>query len=57
MCGRYVSPDETAIEREFNLVRSEWQFSPSCNAAPTPNVPVLPSCNVYTPGTNGFQEF
>jgi putative SOS response-associated peptidase YedK len=25
MCGRYVAPDEAAIEREFNLVRSEWQ--------------------------------
>ena len=26
MCGRYVSPDEAAIEREFNLVHTEWQF-------------------------------
>jgi hypothetical protein len=26
MCGRYVSPDDAAIEREFNLVRAEWQF-------------------------------
>jgi hypothetical protein len=24
MCGRYVSPDDAAIEREFNLVRAEW---------------------------------
>ena len=23
MCGRYVSPDEASIEREFNLVRSD----------------------------------
>lgn len=25
MCGRYVSPDEASIEREFNLVHTEWQ--------------------------------
>jgi putative SOS response-associated peptidase YedK len=35
MCGRYVSPDDAAIEREFNLVRHEWQFPPSYNVAPT----------------------
>ena len=43
MCGRYVSPDEASIEREFNLVRSEWQFPPSFNVAPTQNVPVIRS--------------
>jgi hypothetical protein len=26
MCGSYVSPDEASIEREFTLVRTEWQF-------------------------------
>jgi putative SOS response-associated peptidase YedK len=41
MCGRYVSPDEASIEREFNLVRAEWQFPPSYNVAPTHNVPVV----------------
>jgi putative SOS response-associated peptidase YedK len=41
MCGRYVAPDEAAIEREFNLVRSKWQFPPSFNVAPTQNVPVI----------------
>ena len=41
MCGRYVSPDEASIEREFNLVRSEWQFPPSYNVAPTDDVPVI----------------
>jgi putative SOS response-associated peptidase YedK len=41
MCGRYVSPDEASIEGEFNLVRSEWQFPPSYNVAPTDNVPVV----------------
>jgi putative SOS response-associated peptidase YedK len=41
MCGRYVSPDDAAIEREFNLVRTEWQFPPSYNVAPTDDVPVV----------------
>ena len=41
MCGRYVSPDEASIEREFNLAHTEWQF-PSCyNVAPTQLVPVV----------------
>jgi len=43
MCGRYVSPDEASIEREFNLVHSEWQFPPSYNVAPTQPVPVIRS--------------
>jgi putative SOS response-associated peptidase YedK len=43
MCGRYVSPDDAAIEREFNLVRHEWQFPPSFNVAPTQAVPVIRS--------------
>ena len=41
MCGRYVSPDEASIEREFNLVRAEWRFPPSYNVAPTDDVPVV----------------
>jgi putative SOS response-associated peptidase YedK len=41
MCGRYVSPDEASIEREFNLVHAEWQFPPSFNVAPTQLVPVV----------------
>jgi len=41
MCGRYVAPDEAAIEREFNLVRVEWQFPESYNVAPTQAVPVV----------------
>jgi putative SOS response-associated peptidase YedK len=41
MCGRYVSPDEASIEREFNLVRTEWQFPSSYNVAPTDDVPVV----------------
>jgi putative SOS response-associated peptidase YedK len=41
MCGRYVSLDEASIEREFNLVRAEWQFPPSYNVAPTDEVAVV----------------
>jgi putative SOS response-associated peptidase YedK len=41
MCGRYVSPSEAAIEREFNLVHMEWQFPASFNVAPTQEVPVV----------------
>jgi len=41
MCGRYVSPDEASIEREFTLVRAEWQFPPSFNVAPTQDVAVV----------------
>jgi putative SOS response-associated peptidase YedK len=41
MCGRYVSPEEASIEREFNLVHMEWQFPSSFNVAPTEEVPVV----------------
>jgi putative SOS response-associated peptidase YedK len=41
MCGRYVAPDDAAIEREFNLVRTEWQFPTSFNVAPTHAVPIV----------------
>jgi putative SOS response-associated peptidase YedK len=41
VCGRYVSPDEASIEREFNLVHTEWRFPPSYNVAPTQDVPVV----------------
>jgi len=41
VCGRYVAPDEAAIEREFNLVRVEWQFPESYNVAPTQSVPAV----------------
>jgi putative SOS response-associated peptidase YedK len=41
MCRRYVSPDEATIEREFDLVPSEWQFPANFNAAPSQAVPVI----------------
>jgi len=52
MCGRYVSPDEASIEREFNLVHAEWQFPPSYNVAPTQLVPIVRSIEGGRQGTS-----
>jgi putative SOS response-associated peptidase YedK len=41
MCGRYVSPEDAAIEREFTLLHTEWRFPPSFNVAPTQEVPIV----------------
>jgi putative SOS response-associated peptidase YedK len=42
MCGRYVSPDDAAIEREFNLVHSPGFVLPaSFNASPSQLLPVV----------------
>lgn len=41
MCGRYVSPDDASIEREFGLVHAEWRFPASFNVAPSRRVPVV----------------
>ncbi|MEO8307497.1 MAG: SOS response-associated peptidase [Pseudomonadota bacterium] len=43
MCGRYVSPDESAIEREFTLTGPHPRplFPASFNVAPTQQVPVI----------------
>jgi putative SOS response-associated peptidase YedK len=44
MCGRYVSPDEAAIERLWNFTRGGGNpFSRNFNVAPTTQVPVLRS--------------
>jgi putative SOS response-associated peptidase YedK len=51
MCGRYVSPDEASIEREFTLVHGEWQFPPSFNVAPTQQVPIIRSIDGERRGT------
>jgi putative SOS response-associated peptidase YedK len=46
MCGRYVSPDDAAIEREFNLVHSPGlELRASFNAAPSQLLPVVRSSN------------
>ena len=42
MCGRYVSPDEAAIEREWNLTRIRDQIKiPNWNVSPTHQVPAI----------------
>ena len=41
MCGRYLTPDSAAIEREFNLVRTVWQFPARFNVAPSQEVPAV----------------
>ena len=43
MCGRYVTPDEAAMERAYNLTARQWQswmdeaYRPSYNVAPANN--------------------
>jgi putative SOS response-associated peptidase YedK len=41
MCGRYVSPDEAAIEREFGVLHRQLDIALSWNVAPTQLVPVI----------------
>ncbi len=42
MCGRYVSPDDAAIEREFNVMRSAgMEIQASFNVVPSYDVPVV----------------
>jgi putative SOS response-associated peptidase YedK len=41
MCRRYVCPDEASIEREFNLVHTEWRFPANFNIAPSQPVPAV----------------
>jgi putative SOS response-associated peptidase YedK len=41
MCGRYVTPEQAAAEREFSLRRSSWHFQARYNVAPSIEVPVV----------------
>jgi len=41
MCGRYVSPDEAAIERAWNIIHAPNPFRAVYNAAPTMTLPVI----------------
>jgi putative SOS response-associated peptidase YedK len=43
MCGRYVSPDEAAMERSWRISRrngADW-FAPRFNVAPSTRVPII----------------
>jgi putative SOS response-associated peptidase YedK len=41
MCGRFITGNQAAIEREFAIVQPLWTFAPSYNIAPTQPVPVI----------------
>jgi putative SOS response-associated peptidase YedK len=41
MCGRFITGNQAAIEREFSIVQPLWRFEPSYNVAPTNPVPVI----------------
>jgi putative SOS response-associated peptidase YedK len=41
MCGRFITANQAAIEREFSIVQPLWTFSASYNIAPTQSVPVI----------------
>jgi putative SOS response-associated peptidase YedK len=41
MCGRYVTPGQLDLEREFAVVRPLWQVTASWNVAPTQQVPAV----------------
>ena len=41
MCGRYVTPGQLDLEREFSVVHPLWQVRASWNVAPTQQVPAV----------------
>lgn len=43
MCGRYVPPDEAALERFWQIDRRNWEgwIKPLFNVAPTSRVPII----------------
>lgn len=41
MCGRYVTRDQAAMEREFTIRRKHWVFEASYNVAPSQPVPAI----------------
>lgn len=52
MCGRYVPPDEAALERFWQVDRRNWEgwIKPLFNTAPTTRVPII------VQGTDGSCE-
>ena len=43
MCGRFVTPDEAAFERHWQVGRHNWRWhwKPSYNVAPSATVPII----------------
>jgi putative SOS response-associated peptidase YedK len=41
MCGRFISGNQAAIEREFSIGQALWSVATSYNVAPTHTVPVI----------------
>jgi len=41
MCGRFITCNQAAIEREFSVIQPLWTFEASYNVAPTQSVPVI----------------
>lgn len=42
MCGRYVSPDDAALERSWRIHRQNWRLTRTVyNVAPTTTVPII----------------
>jgi putative SOS response-associated peptidase YedK len=50
MCRCYVSPDAASIEREFDLVRTGWNFAANFNTTPAQTVAVIRVNNGKTEG-------
>jgi putative SOS response-associated peptidase YedK len=41
MCGRYITPNEAALEREWSTLPRDFEYFPSYNFAPTMRGPVV----------------
>lgn len=41
MCGRWVHPDEAALEREWAIIHNWWQGELNFNVSPTATVPMV----------------
>lgn len=41
MCGRYITPDQAALEREWGVLPRNMEYFPSYNYAPTMRGPVV----------------
>ena len=48
MCGRYITPDQAALEREWGELPRDIEYFPSYNFAPTMRGPVVVDANQDT---------